>query len=64
MKALREWIAKSPHLQNIRKGESLNNYNFYVPEQRRILCTLYGAVDFLIVSSKDLYGWGGPEQGD
>jgi len=25
----------------------------------RILCTLYGAVDFLIVPSKGLYGWGG-----
>jgi hypothetical protein len=26
---------------------------------RHILCTLYGAVDFLIVPSKGLYGWGG-----
>ncbi len=25
----------------------------------RILCTLYGTVDFLIVPSKGLYGWGG-----
>jgi hypothetical protein len=29
----------------------------YVPEA--ILCTIYGAVDFLIVPSKGLYGWGG-----
>jgi hypothetical protein len=31
------------------------------------ICTLYGAVDFLIVLSKGLYGWGGgggPEQDD
>ncbi len=27
--------------------------------QRRILCTLYGAVDFFIVPSKGLYGWWG-----
>ncbi len=26
---------------------------------RHILCTLYGAVDFLIVPYKGLYGWGG-----
>jgi hypothetical protein len=26
---------------------------------RRILCTLYGAVDFFIVLSKGLHGWGG-----
>jgi hypothetical protein len=32
--------------------------------RRCILCTLYGAVDFLIVPSKGLYGLGGPEQGD
>jgi hypothetical protein len=27
--------------------------------RRRILRTLYGAVDFLIVRYKGLYGWGG-----
>jgi hypothetical protein len=26
--------------------------------RRRILCTLYGAIDFLIILSKDLYGGG------
>ncbi len=25
---------------------------------RRVLCTLYGAVDFSIVPSEGLYGWG------
>ncbi len=26
--------------------------------RRRLLCTMYGAVDFLIVPYKGLYGWG------
>jgi hypothetical protein len=39
--------------------------SFIFMYRRRILCTLYGAVDFLIVQSKGLYGWGGgAEQGD
>jgi hypothetical protein len=33
--------------------------SFIFMYRRRILCTSYGAVDFLIVQSKGLYGWGG-----
>jgi hypothetical protein len=37
--------------------------SFYVPEAYTVLCTLYGAVDFLIVPFKGLYVWwvGGSE---
>jgi hypothetical protein len=38
---------------------ALSEAVFYFMYRRCILCTLYGAVDFLIVLSKDLYGWGG-----
>jgi hypothetical protein len=44
---------------------ALSEAVFYFMYRRRILCTLYGAVDFLIVLSKGLCGWGGgPEEGD
>jgi hypothetical protein len=38
---------------------ALSEAVFYFMYRRRMLCTLHGGVDFLIVLSKGLYGWGG-----
>jgi hypothetical protein len=38
-----------------------SGFSFYMYRRRRIFCTLYGAVDFLIVPYRGLYGGEGGE---
>jgi hypothetical protein len=63
-----QWIQPAVHEHyNPIIGDSLPStpISCFFMYRRRILCTVYGAVDFFIVLSKGLYGWGGGgEQGD